>query len=64
MRLDLAWRSIEPNAVGTDEFCAWARRVGAEPMLAVNLGTEARTPRRGWWSTATIPAARTGPTCG
>ena len=39
VRLDLAWRSIEPNAVGTDEFCAWARRVGSEPMLAVNLGT-------------------------
>ena len=38
-RLDLAWRSLEPNAVGTDEFCAWARRVDSEPMLAVNLGT-------------------------
>lgn len=38
-RLDLAWRSIEPNLVGTDEFIAWARLAGAEPMLAVNLGT-------------------------
>ena len=38
-RLDLAWRSIEPNTVGTDEFCAWTRRIGADPMLAVNLGT-------------------------
>jgi alpha-N-arabinofuranosidase len=38
-RLDLAWRSIETNRVGTDEFVAWSRRVGAEPMLAVNLGT-------------------------
>ncbi|GGJ70122.1 arabinosylfuranosidase ArfA [Streptomyces brasiliensis] len=38
-RLDLAWRSIETNAVGTDEFCTWTRRVGSEPMLAVNLGT-------------------------
>ncbi len=38
-RLDLAWRSIEPNLVGTDEFVAWARLAGAEPMLAVNLGT-------------------------
>ncbi len=38
-RLELAWRSLEPNAVGTDEFCAWARRTGTEPMLAVNLGT-------------------------
>jgi alpha-N-arabinofuranosidase len=38
-RLDLAWRSLEPNDVGTDEFVAWARTAGVEPMLAVNLGT-------------------------
>jgi alpha-N-arabinofuranosidase len=38
-RLDLAWRSIEPNEVGTDEFMVWARATGIEPMLAVNLGT-------------------------
>jgi alpha-N-arabinofuranosidase len=38
-RLELAWRSIESNAVGTDEFLGWARRAGIEPMLAVNLGT-------------------------
>ena len=38
-RLDLAWRSIETNEVGTDEFIDWARRAGVEPMLAVNLGT-------------------------
>ena len=38
-RRDLAWRSIEPNLVGTDDFVAWSRLVGAEPMLAVNLGT-------------------------
>ncbi len=38
-RLDLAWRSIEPNIVGTDEFIAWTGLVGARPMLAVNLGT-------------------------
>jgi len=38
-RRDLAWRSIEPNLVGTDEFMAWCRKVGVRPMLAVNLGT-------------------------
>ena len=38
-RHDLAWRSIEPNTIGTDEFVAWARLAGVEPMLAVNLGT-------------------------
>ncbi len=38
-RLDLAWRSIETNQVGTDEFLAWAKGLGVEPMMAVNLGT-------------------------
>ncbi|HEX6359338.1 alpha-N-arabinofuranosidase [Actinophytocola sp.] len=38
-RLDLAWRSYETNQVGVDEFATWARRMGSEPMMAVNLGT-------------------------
>ncbi len=38
-RLDLAWRSIETNQVGTDEFLAWAAANQITPMMAVNLGT-------------------------
>ena len=38
-RLDLAWRSVEPNAVGLNEFARWAKKAGTEPMIAVNLGT-------------------------
>ena len=38
-RLDLAWRTIETNEVGVNEFCSWAARVDAEVMMAVNLGT-------------------------
>lgn len=38
-RLDLAWRCIEPNEVGTDEFQEWAHRANTEVMMAVNLGT-------------------------
>ena len=38
-RLDLAWQSIEPNLIGVDEFQEWAKRAGAELMMAVNLGT-------------------------
>jgi alpha-L-arabinofuranosidase len=38
-RLDLAWKSTEPNTFGTNEFAAWAKRAGADVMLAVNLGT-------------------------
>jgi alpha-N-arabinofuranosidase len=38
-RLDLAWKTVEPNLVGTNEFIQWTKKVGAETMLAVNLGT-------------------------
>lgn len=37
-RLDLAWKSIETNQFGTDEFIDWCRIAEVEPMLAVNLG--------------------------
>lgn len=38
-RVDLAWRSIESNEFGLNEFVEWTRQAGVEPMLAVNLGT-------------------------
>ena len=38
-RLDPAWMSTETNEVGTNEFCAWARKAGVQVNLAVNLGT-------------------------
>ncbi len=38
-RLDLAWKTTETNRFGTNEFAAWCRKAGTEPMLAVNLGT-------------------------
>jgi alpha-N-arabinofuranosidase len=38
-RLDLAWRSLESNAFGLNEFMRWAEQAGVAPMMAVNLGT-------------------------
>nr|ACB54691.1 thermostable alpha-L-arabinofuranosidase [Anoxybacillus kestanbolensis] len=38
-RLDLAWKTIETNEVGLNEFIDWAKMVGAEVNMAVNLGT-------------------------
>lgn len=38
-RLDLAWHSIETNQFGLHEFDDWVNKVGAEVMMAVNLGT-------------------------
>ncbi|MGL4987211.1 MAG: alpha-N-arabinofuranosidase [Treponemataceae bacterium] len=39
VRLDYAWSSIEPNHIGIDEFCDYAKSVGSEVMYAVNVGT-------------------------
>lgn len=38
-RLDLAWRTVETNQVGANEFAEWVRQVDSEMMMAVNLGT-------------------------
>ena len=37
---DLAWKALEPNKIGVNEFSEWARRVNTEVMMAVNLGTK------------------------
>lgn len=38
-KLDVAWKQIEPNTFGLDEFMRWTRKVGADPIMTVNLGT-------------------------
>ena len=38
-KLDLAWRSVETNEFGTDEFIHWAKKAGVEPIFTVNLGS-------------------------
>jgi len=37
-RVELAWKAIETNEFGTNEFMKWMKKINAEPMLAVNLG--------------------------
>jgi len=39
VRLDLAWFTKETNRFGTNEFARWAKKVNAEVMMAINLGT-------------------------
>lgn len=38
-RLDLAWRTIEPNVFGINEYILWCKKANTRPMMAVNLGT-------------------------
>ena len=43
VRPDFAWKSLETNAFGTDEFMDIARKLNCEAMMAVNLGTGGAT---------------------
>jgi alpha-L-arabinofuranosidase len=38
-RRDLAWQSTETNQFGTNEFVDFCRKINAQPMLGVNMGT-------------------------
>ena len=42
-RLDPAWKTIETNAFGLNEFMLWARKADIEPIMALNLGTRGLT---------------------
>jgi len=37
--LDRAWNSLNSNQFGTNEFLAWCKAVGTEPLLGLNFGT-------------------------
>ncbi len=37
--LDKAWNSLNTNQFGTDEFMAWCKAVGTNPLMGLNLGT-------------------------
>jgi alpha-L-arabinofuranosidase len=46
--LNLAWGMPEYNQFGTDEFLAFCRLVGAQPQIALNLGTGTPDEAAGW----------------
>ena len=37
--LDKAWNSLNTNQFGTNEFMAWCKAVGTQPLMGLNLGT-------------------------
>lgn len=40
IRAELAWKSLDSNQFGLHEFIKWCRKVGVEPYMAINLGTQ------------------------
>jgi alpha-N-arabinofuranosidase len=53
---ELAWQSIEPNLVGTDEYIRLCRAMDWTPMLTVNLGTGTPEEARNWVEYCNCPA--------
>jgi alpha-N-arabinofuranosidase len=53
---ELAWQSIEPNHMGTDEYIRLCRKMGWTPMLTVNLGTGRPEEARNWVEYCNGPA--------
>lgn len=47
-RWDLAWKTLEPNTFGIDEFVDFCRALGAEPYVSVNMGTGTLDEARNW----------------
>lgn len=47
-RVELAWARLETNQFDTNEFVEYARRIGTEPYIAVNLGTETIQEAQQW----------------
>lgn len=55
-RTELAWHAIETNEVGVHEFADWCQSVGAEIMMAVNLGTRGMDDARRLLEYCNFPA--------
>lgn len=47
-RWDTAWQAEESNRFGTDEFLAYAHKLGAEPYICINMGTGTMQDAADW----------------
>ena len=54
-RLDLAWGTKESNRFGVNEFALWAKKVNADVMMAVNLGTRGADAARNFVEYCNFP---------
>lgn len=47
-RAELAWRTIETNQFGTNEYIAYCRALRTEPFICANLGSGAMAEAAAW----------------
>jgi len=53
-RMELAWHRLEPNTFGTNEFMDFVQKLGAEPYIAVNMGTGTIEEAQRWVEYANV----------
>lgn len=54
-RREIAWKSIETNQFGTDEFMEWISKTKADPIFTVNLGTRGVENALSWLEYMNMP---------
>ena len=59
-RKNPAWTGVEHNDFGTDEFIAFCREIGTEPMIAANTGFGDAYSAAQWVDYCNAPASTTG----
>jgi len=47
-RMELAWKTVETNQFGTDEFIQWCRAVPTEPFICINMGSGTMDEAQAW----------------
>jgi alpha-N-arabinofuranosidase len=58
-REELAWKSVETNQFGTDEFMGLCDKMDWSPMMTVNLGTGTPEEARDWVAYCNSPTGTT-----
>jgi alpha-N-arabinofuranosidase len=56
VRLDDAWKSIDDNAFGLNEFMDWTAKAGVQPIMTFNLGTRGIDEALALWEYANHPS--------
>ena len=54
-RIDPAWRQLEPNTFGLDEFMKWAQKAGTVPLITVNTGNRTLSDTLNLYEYCNIP---------
>jgi len=59
VRIDPFWKQLEDNSFGLDEFMKWVAKVGAEPMITINLSTRGLPEAAQMWEYLRFPKGTT-----